>query len=502
LSKSDIYGVTLSGNGKVVFAGGVPDRTLWDASNGRVLHSFHVSSGYGSVALSSDGKRAITTHYDTIASIWDTDTGKVVRSFSNRDFEIKQSMPTVALSRDGKFALTSAFDLTADLWDTATGNKVQRFPGRSEAAAQKPVQLLVDGHAPIHSLGLSEDGQTLLAGYAWGAAVWDLGQAKRLHVLRHQGNVEAAALSGDGKLVLTCADRKATLWDAATGNKLRDLAGHTDSVRGVALDAKGTRALTASQDQTAILWDTATGKKIQTFKSGDILLRVALHDDVTVLTGSLRGQAALWGINSGRALKGFGHKEAITGLAEGFDKRIPFVISAGGKSAVMWSKIDGKVIRTFKHEGDVKCLCLSADLKHLATGSDWGIANLWKIDTGKPISGKPIQTFVHGQRGPGDNVTGVALSPNGKHLWTSTGGGSVRLWDVKNGQELCRLYSGAGDSAHWLVTTPDGHFDGSPDAWKHVTYRVAGTAAVFDDDATRRTFHRPGLLARILEGKN
>src|SRR5262249_4457578 len=157
-----LYSVALSGNGDVAFGGG-PERTLWDATSGRKLHSFSVSSGYSNVALSGDGKRALTTHYATIASIWDTESGKVVRSFHNRDFELRQDMLAVALSRDGKLALTSAFDLTAALWDTSTGNKLQSFPGRGSAAPQKPVQLLVGPHAPIHSLGLSEDGQTLLA---------------------------------------------------------------------------------------------------------------------------------------------------------------------------------------------------------------------------------------------------------------------------------------------------------------------------------------------------
>jgi hypothetical protein len=68
--------------------------------------------------------------------------------------------------------------------------------------------------------------------------------------------------------------------------------------------------------------------------------------------------------------------------------------------------------------------------------------------------------------------------------------------------KLCRIDEGVGDSPHWLVTTADGRFDGPPEAWKEVSYRVLATGALRDDDATRRTFHPPGLLAKILEGKN
>ena len=34
-----------------------------------------------------------------------------------------------------------------------------------------------------------------------------------------------------------------------------------------------------------------------------------------------------------------------------------------------------------------------------------------------------------------------------------------------------------------------------------VAYRVPGTLKVVDDEATRKQFHRPGLLALILKGE-
>jgi hypothetical protein len=53
----------------------------------------------------------------------------------------------------------------------------------------------------------------------------------------------------------------------------------------------------------------------------------------------------------------------------------------------------------------------------------------------------------------------------------------------------------------WLVVTPAGFFDGSPGACRLVSYRVPGTLKLVDDDATRRRFHRPGLLAQVWKGE-
>jgi hypothetical protein len=57
-------------------------------------------------------------------------------------------------------------------------------------------------------------------------------------------------------------------------------------------------------------------------------------------------------------------------------------------------------------------------------------------------------------------------------------------------------------SADWLVVTPDGFFDGSKDVWRFVAYRELGTLELFDDNATLKRFHRPGLLAEVWRGQS
>ena len=140
-------------------------------------------------------------------------------------------------------------------------------------------------------------------------------------------------------------------------------------------------------------------------------------------------------------------------------------------------------------------VALSGDGKHVATGSRNGTAILWPTAGGQ----KP-QTFQGYNYKDLPNVTAdllsVALSGDGKHLWTASKDGTARLWDPATGKERCRLYSfDAGKD--WLVVTPEGFFDGSEGAWRFVAHRVPGTLKLVDDDATRKRFHRPGLLATV-----
>src|SRR6185369_8193074 len=152
----------------------------------------------------------------------------------------------------------------------------------------------------------------------------------------------------------------------------------------------------------------------------------------------------------------------------------------------------GKKLMTFQgHSGLVSSVAMSLNGKEVVTGSNDKTAILWEV-----LTGKKRQSF-HGHT---NRVSGVAISPDGNHVWTASQDGTTRLWSTSTGKELCSLLTfDAGKD--WLVITPDGFFDGSPGAWRHVAYRETGTLHVIADDATRKRFHRPGLLAKIVKGE-
>ena len=73
--------------------------------------------------------------------------------------------------------------------------------------------------------------------------------------MQHDGSVNSAAFSPDGKRVVTASDdRTAQLWDAATGAPIGQPLQHAGPVYGAWFSPDGERVATASGDKTARVW--------------------------------------------------------------------------------------------------------------------------------------------------------------------------------------------------------------------------------------------------------
>ncbi len=125
---------------------------------------------------------------------------------------------SVALSGDGKQALSGAADNTLRLWDLETGQCLQTLEGHT---------------ASVWSVALSGDGKQALSGSDDKTLrLWDLETGQCLQTLEgHTARVLSVALVGDGKQALSGSDDSPLrLWDLETGQCLQTLEGHTGGV--------------------------------------------------------------------------------------------------------------------------------------------------------------------------------------------------------------------------------------------------------------------------------
>ncbi len=97
-------------------------------------------------------------------------------------------------------------------------------------------------------------------------------------------------------------DRTARIWDAATGNQLSTLSGHTDNVWDATFSPDGTQVATASDDGTTRIWDAATGKELLVLRGQDSGGWSAVYspDGKQIATFTHEGPALVWDAKTGK----------------------------------------------------------------------------------------------------------------------------------------------------------------------------------------------------------
>ena len=148
--------------------------------------------------------------------------------------------------------------------------------------ATRQLKTTLDGHSQaVKSLDFSPDGKRLASAGGFTLRVWDTvtwkGSGDHFH---HNPEMLSVRFSPDGKL-LAVADGESDLphykllptaiilLDVATGEEVRWLRGHTNSIRALAFSPDGKTLASGSADQTVKFWDTATGQLKETIVPGE-----------------------------------------------------------------------------------------------------------------------------------------------------------------------------------------------------------------------------------------
>jgi WD40 repeat protein len=404
----------------------------------------------GEVSFSPDGKRALSCHPDQRVRIWNLDNFK--KGAEHKILPGHAPLPLAAFSPDGNSVVTYGLGgATVWLWDVAQGKQVRQLAAT----------------AGVHSLRFLDAERILWSGNVSNDANIHINEVKTGKELLpphgHLNGVTSVALSHDGKTIASGSyDLTVRLWGLTPGSgeattakeRSKISAGH---VWGVGFHPDGKRLYHhGGSFGHLVLVDAQSGKVVSPAwdkHAGGIVSADVTRDGRYAVTGGQDGHVRMWRLSDGKQVREFAHdgqpriwiapdmRRAIrtggtktrllhlrcqTTLRE-WDPVIaaPFLpdgraVFLGGAKAPSWKITAEKVQEADAFPVNLtgaSAVSLAADGKNVAALVPGRVAVL-EMSSGKQRwSWTPPPHF--------SGVHAVSLSPDGTHLLTANGDGTV-----------------------------------------------------------------------------
>jgi dipeptidyl aminopeptidase/acylaminoacyl peptidase len=258
---SNLNAVAYTPDGNLLAATGndATSTIIWDVSSGQPALTLNHDGFVKAIKFSPDGKLLASGYEDSIAGIWDLDSGQELRQLvGHTDDSLNLhnfGLADLDFSPDGERLATAGEDGLVKIWDIETGEELYSLSAHPD-------------HLAALSVEFSDDDRFLAAGTEWPSiiTIWDANTGEEL--IRLPGydanRIYKLEISPDSRLVAAGNNGgQVDIWrlpddfptDGESEAEIVFSVNTGIAIRGLSFNPSGTQILTGFQ-----IWDVATGE--------------------------------------------------------------------------------------------------------------------------------------------------------------------------------------------------------------------------------------------------
>ena len=315
---------------------------MWDTGSGRLLRTLNPGDQVV-LAFSPDARTIVFANpsymREGIVTLRSVDSCQVLRTLESESHT--EAVNACMFSPDGRYIVSASADETLRMWDAASGLRQRTLKGHRSG---------------IWACAFSPDGHLVISASSYGLQMWDAASGRCLKDLSgHTGRVTSCVFSPDGRYIASASeDKTLRVWDtsaalssgAAGGRALRTLEGHTDGVTACAFSPDGLFIVSASKDGTGIVWEAAGGQRLYGLKGHTKSVNTCAFspDGLTIVSAGEDKTLRVWDAAAGQPLRTLrGHTNTVTECVFSPDGR--FIVSTGrDKTLRVWDPGKGDML--------------------------------------------------------------------------------------------------------------------------------------------------------------